>query len=655
MSRHNAHPYSIRFQFLKVIILSALPFFIVSSATALVFYSISTRHIEEDIRESTDTLYKTIEIQLDNSVRVYLRSKVEAGRNLVQEFLQEDGANPDEIMETLLSLKVGINGYCYAIDSDGRVIFHPDAQIVDTLQTGKAPVDQQIQVRQGYLEYMWQNTDELEPRRKALYMTYIPELDWILTATSYRREFVEMIDREALRDLVKSGQIATGSYSYVVNREGEQIAHPYLSGNDARGLVSVADYQDIITKMFTTRDGYTTYLWRDTPADARREKIVYLRYLPDFDWVVGTAVYRSNIARPALLLVLINMLFAFAIAALLSVSIYRINRDIERQLQQLTIGMDRAREGDLSIRLEAGKTLELIRISESFNYFIESLQRRTAELHSLNDTLENRVLERTAELSRTSEQLIEAEKMALTSRLVAGVAHEINTPTGVAMTAATYHERLLTDLSRLYEAEELSKSDLERYMSKSRESVETVIRNLKRAGELISSFKSVSSDQITLAKREIELKEVVDDTLLSLHPELKKKDIRVTVQIPRIKIDSYPGIFVHLLVNLVTNTLHHGFVDRDEGTIDISAEESQGEIFFYYQDNGLGMSRETMEHIFDPFYTTRRADGNIGLGLNIVKNMISDKLGGSINVESREGEYTRFTVRFRAQVPARLT
>lgn len=659
MPRRAAGPYSIRLQFLKVVVLATLPFFLVLGISALVFYSASQNYIEKQVESSTTSLHRLIEIQLDNSIRTYLRSKVEAGEDLIRSVLTPElPADPLDlpelrmIVDHLLDIRVGDTGYYYAIDSDGRVIFHPDGQIVGTIQTGKEPVDQQIIQREGYLEYMWQNTDESEPQRKALSMVYIPELDWIVTATSYRSEFTQMVDRTTIKEIVNDVTVGAGGYSYVVDRQGNQIAHPYLAGSGSSGLVSEAEYTSIIQRMFAQRDGYTSYLWRENPGAIKREKIVYLRYLKDFDWIVGTAIYRAEIARPAMLLVSLSIAAAFIVGTILSAYIYRINQDIAAQLVHIGTILQTAREGDLSARMMPGGLEELQEISESFNFFISSLQHKTAELQELNESLEDRVRERGEELNRTSRQLIESEKMALTSRLVAGVAHEINTPTGVAMTAVTYQERLLRELAQSYESGDLSKSDLERYIERSRESVDTVIRNLKRAGELIASFKSVSSDQITLAKRRIDLKEVIEDTLLSLRPELKRKDIRLSVQIPRINIETYPGIFVHLLVNLVTNSLNHGFVDSEGGTIDISAEESQGEILFYYQDNGVGMSRETMEHIFDPFYTTRRADGNIGLGLNIVKNLITDKLGGSIRVESREREFTRFTVRFRAEISA---
>ena len=646
--------YSIKYQFLKVVILAALPFFIVLGTSSLISYAASRNYIENQVENSTISLHNLIGLQLDHSIRSYLRSKVEAGHDLVELYL-ENGTVPGEelgeddrlaLIGELLSIRVGSTGYFYAVDSSGVVRFHPDTSLVGTRQDPYDPVNRQIEVREGYLEYEWRNTNEEKPRRKALYMTYIPALDWILTTTSYREEFTRMIDRAAIQKMVENVTVGRGGYSYVIDRAGTRIAHPHLSEPEASSLVSRPTYDSIVAKMFDQQDGFTSYLWRDVPSNSLRQKIVYLKYLEDFDWIVATAVYQAEITRPALMLVYLNILAAVMVAGLLSVVISSINRDIEHQLQHISSTLSIARSGDLSIRITPGGPTELQDISDSFNFFIDSLEENRTKLQQMNENLEDRVRERTEKLTRTSERLIAAEKLALTSRLVTGVAHEINTPTGVAMTAVTFQRRLLDDLIRSYSAGDLSKTELERYIARSEESVDTVIRNLSRAAELISSFKSVSSDQITLTKRRVRLRQVLDDTLISLTPELKKKRIEIALETEEIELETYPGIFVHLFVNLITNSLNHGFRDRETGSISISITRKGGLIVIDYRDDGAGIEPATRARLFEPFYTTRRSDGNIGLGLNIVRNLVIDKLQGNIEVESTPGEYSLFRITF---------
>ena len=604
------------------------------------------------VENSTFTLQQTIELQLENSIRAYLRSKVDVATQIIDDALEEESEEQlKRSVDVLQNLMVGQAGYFYAIDSSGVVIFHPDESLVGTNQSGKEPVDDQVLLKSGYLEYMWQNSDETEPLPKALYMEYIPELDWIVTATSYRSEFTSMIDMDSIRQIVSESSVGIAGYSYIVDRSGRMIAHPQFSDyGDVGSLIRPDEYNTMIERLFEQKDGYAGYRWRDGPLEAKREKVVYLKYLPDFDWVVGTAISRSELSRSTLLFVILDISVALVIGLLLAYIISKANGSIEHQVKQITDVLKQGRTGDLSIRVDQAGPDEFVELSRHVNYFLESLQIKTGELQNLNTTLENRIEKRTEELTQASNQLIEAEKLALTSRLVTGVAHEINNPVGIAMTGVSYVVDTLEQLKNNWPGEKAVKANAAEMLASSLESARIAMKNLQRAGDLVTSFKSVSSDQLGLTSRVFRLEDVVNDVLLSMKPSLRLKKLDIDVDIQDLVLDSYPGVFVHLLVNLISNSIVHGFENRQEGKIQIRAMEADGIVTMEYRDNGVGISSDTIPTVFDPFFTTRRNDGSIGLGLNIVFNLVKDKLGGTMEVSSRVGEYSLFTVKFPREI-----
>ena len=184
---------------------------------------------------------------------------------------------------------------------------------------------------------------------------------------------------------------------------------------------------------------------------------------------------------------------------------------------------------------------------------------------------------------QTSERLIESEKQALTSRLVAGVAHEMNTPLGVAVTAVSFAQETIEAFMERVDGMEFSESDYRDLMRSVLDAASIAGKNLKRAGDLVMSFKNVSSEQLSLTKRDFVLNEIVDDVLISMNPMLKKKRIQTNLELSGIRLISYPGVFVHMLVNLITNTCNHGFANKDEGTISISAQEKDGQVVLVYR------------------------------------------------------------------------
>ena len=261
------------------------------------------------------------------------------------------------------------------------------------------------------------------------------------------------------------------------------------------------------------------------------------------------------------------------------------------------------------------------------------------------------------QLRTTQAQLVESEKMAALGNLVAGVAHEINTPVGVGVTAASQLDKLTKDLANLYKESKMTRADLEKYLNSAHQSSVLLLRNLTRAAELTKSFKQVAVDQSSEQQRAFFLKEYLNEIITSLRPEFKSAPHQIEINCPsEIKLFSYPGALSQIITNLIINSMRHGFQQCVDGLITIEVtlmttttdsslvNESVNRLVLHYSDNGKGIPPDIIDKIFQPFFTTNRQAGGTGLGLHIVYNLVTHKLKGTIHCDSVEGFGTTFTI-----------
>jgi ligand-binding sensor domain-containing protein/signal transduction histidine kinase len=283
------------------------------------------------------------------------------------------------------------------------------------------------------------------------------------------------------------------------------------------------------------------------------------------------------------------------------------------------------------------------------------VQQRTAELQARQHELEaanERLSGMLEELQRTQGELVEAEKMASLGRLVAGVAHEVNTPLGVGVTAVSFLRSQVaavkTALRRLVGNEEA-----DRLVAPIEQAGEMTEGNLQRAAALVRTFKQVAVDQANPDVRRFKLRDYLESSLQSLRPRLRSTghalDLRCDASI---EMTGRPDALYQIVVNLVMNSLMHGFPEGHAGRISLDAEAVDGQIRLVYADEGVGMSPEVAARVFEPFFTTRRHAGGTGLGMHIVYNLVTQALGGRITLATAPGQGVRFTIVF-PQVPVK--
>ena len=249
------------------------------------------------------------------------------------------------------------------------------------------------------------------------------------------------------------------------------------------------------------------------------------------------------------------------------------------------------------------------------------------------------------QLTETQADLIEAEKMASLGNLVAGISHEINTPIGVCLTAASSLQEKTNQLSQAFISKNLSQKRLHTFLQESEEHLNIVLKNIQRAAHLVKSFKQVSVDQSTEALRQFNLHEYLHAVEQSLGSVLHSPNYQLTINCPsELEMYSYPGSLAQIITHLITNSVTHGFNQRTHGQILIEIHKEGSKLLLCYQDDGHGLSAEQLKTHFDPFNTTRRHHNNCGLGTFIIYNEVKHRLQGGITCHSIPGHGVSYTL-----------
>lgn len=285
---------------------------------------------------------------------------------------------------------------------------------------------------------------------------------------------------------------------------------------------------------------------------------------------------------------------------------------------------------------------------------ITDLKNAQLALSNANAMLEKNVAERTSELRSALDDLIRSEKLAALGSLVAGVAHELNTPIGNSLLISSTLKERTGEFNKLIEQGQLRRSDLQQYVAEASHASALLERGLNAAGDLISSFKQVAVDQASSKRRRFNLAKVGSDIIATVMMKIRQSGIKVDLDIAaNIEMDSYPGPLEQVISNLIDNAILHGFESKTKGEVWLSARLLNSEtVEIRFRDNGVGIRQDDIPRIFDPFFTTKLGKGGSGLGLNIVYNIVTSLLGGNIHVESNPGDGACFILHLPLRSPS---
>ncbi len=377
---------------------------------------------------------------------------------------------------------------------------------------------------------------------------------------------------------------------------------------------------------------------------------------------------QNGLSLTSQLIIALTLVF-FILLVVIFIIAFRLENNITLPLKLLgsdLLAMSQSK--DYSMRVQTMPYQELDFLARNINSFLNRVERHINQLGAakqqslkLNAELENKVHTRTEALKESNQellstleklhqyqdQLVESEKMASLGDMVAGVAHEVNTPIGLGVTASTLLSDRLSEISKAFHDKTLKSSQLRKFISESEENVGIIYRNLKRAAELISSFKKLAVDQSSDEFRQFNFAELLKEILLTLAPQIKKTPYQIHFDCPEnLMIVSKPGPINQVMINLILNSITHGFEQRDHGSINVKVMKLGEQLNIHYQDDGKGIEPQIKDRVFDPFTTTKRGEGGSGLGLHLVYNLVTQALGGSIRLESAPGKGVTFEINF---------
>lgn len=335
-----------------------------------------------------------------------------------------------------------------------------------------------------------------------------------------------------------------------------------------------------------------------------------------------------------------------------------------RGVVEITVPVDQV-QGNIDLGIWSVGLTVLAGILAIGGVAIYATRRAAGQLQTLNSELESRVETRTVDLTHANASLHEAlhqiersEPLAALGSLIAGVAHELSTPMGNARMVATTLADQIKELDSALAVNQLRKADLLNFVKEAGRVCALLQRNMQRAAELVDDFKTVAADQASVRRREFGLADLIAETLHTIAPGYKHRPVTINTEVPDdIVLDSYPGPLEQVITNLVNNAVLHG-LDADKPlTVHIAARRMPGEpyVMLSVSDNGLGMSREVAAQAFQPFFTTRLGEGGTGLGLHLVRKLVRESLGGSLEFDTEPGQGTRFEIMLPLMAPDALS
>ena len=635
--------------------LTAFLFFI--ALCTLVIYPILHSTIEDNIQSqlsnTTQTLSNMIKTTANASIKNYLRAIAEKNREITQYFYQlfqkgllSEAEAKEKAIAVLLSQRIGKTGYIYCLDDAGAVLFHPFPEVLKFDSTPYAFVQEQLKRKEGYIEYKWKNPGEKILKSKALYMTYFKPWNWIISVSSYREEFFELINIDNFRDQILTIKFGKTGYPFIMDTQGNIIIHPQISGNkyqvkDSTGL-------EFVKEICAKKTGSIIYTWKNPNEKQYRKKLVMFNHIPEFDWIVISTGYLDEFYTPLYeirrFLLLISIFFLLCLTLLT----FRFTSYITRSIQILIDGFSRAKSENFSVRILKTTDDEFGKLAQYFNLFMEKLEMYN---HSLQSEIEER--KQTAEelkkhrdhlgeliQTRTSELMIAKEQAESSniakSRFLANISHELRTP----LNGILGYAQIM-----------ILKGGLN---SEQEEAISVIYQSGNHLLTLINDILDIAKIEahtLVLNSSNFSLPVFLHDISKIISTRAAQKGITFSsAPLPELPLFIY-GAETRLrqvLLNLLSNAIK--FTDRGEVSFKISilpsSDNSEQKIALKFEisDTGIGISPENVKKLFQPFTQVsvdRYKTEGTGLGLSISQSLVKT-MGGEIHILSEYGKGSTF-------------
>lgn len=426
---------------------------------------------------------------------------------------------------------------------------------------------------------------------------------------------------------------------FLLTEDGRYLYTSNSNNTQTNELLSIYAFNDPLSSyadmMYETKEGF-----KEITIDNEQWYLSYYT-ATDNGWISIYLINKAETKQDLLsFAIILFVIFIIAILILLFIIYYTIS-GVTQPIQAITNYSKEISSGKFSHTLPqrfTDREDEIGDLSRSFNIITDVFREK-------NMLLENRIKDKNEEIQKQYQYIIETEKLASLGTLVAGVAHEINTPIGVALTSSSYIQKLCKQTRGKFDNDTMKKSDLNDFMDELDESNNLLLNNIYRSADLIRSFKKIVVDQSSETRSIFNINEHVESIITSLRHEYKNRHILIRNYCPiDLTLDCYPGPFSQVITNLIMNSLHHAYKGDSGGLIIITAQRLGDEIEVHYTDDGSGINESYLPNIFDPFFTTNREAGNSGLGLHIVYNIVTQLLDGTITCTDNHGSGVHFTI-----------
>ncbi len=335
-------------------------------------------YIKEELSTSNQAITDMVETAATASIKSHLRAIAEKNREILTLFYEEskktqitESQAKERAARILFSQVIGETGYIYCINSQGMAVVHPKREIHKTDLSRWDFIQEQIRKKEGYLEYDWKNPEEVQPRSKALYMTYFEPWDWIISVSSYKSEFAKLVSIDDFKNQILGLTYRESGYSYVIDTKGNWVIHPEMSGNI---FDTYSPQRDAFLKeMISQRSGYLTYFWKNPSEPRAREKFIAFDFIPNFNWIIASSSYTEEVFSPLLNMRKIFILIAVLTLLITAVVSLAVSASITKPLTAFIRRFEKAAEGDLTSRMDDARQDEIGKISASFNLFMDRL------------------------------------------------------------------------------------------------------------------------------------------------------------------------------------------------------------------------------------------------------------------------------------------